>query len=96
MYARVFSFQSVPEKRKAIEAMANDLYAFTKSLDGFVSATYMVSDDEQEYSSVTLWESKEAAVEAGESMRKKSASVLEAVVTAPPKLVINEVYDPKS
>ena len=96
MYARVFSFQSVPEKRKAIEAMANDLYVFTKSLDGFISATYMVSDDEREYSSVTLWESKEAAVEAGESIKKKSSSVLEGLVTAPPKLMINEVYDPKS
>ena len=96
MYERVFSFQSVPEKRKAIEAMANDLYVFTKSLDGFVSATYMVSDDEREYSSVTLWESKETAVDAGESIRKKSASVLEGLMTAPPKLVINEVYNPKS
>ena len=96
MYACVFSFQSVPEKRKAIEAMANDLYVFTKSLDGFVSATHMVSDDEREYSSVTLWESKETAVEAGESIGKKSASMLEGLMTAPPKLVINEVYDPKS
>jgi heme-degrading monooxygenase HmoA len=94
MYARVLSFQSVPEKRKAIEAMANDLYAFTKSLNGFVHVTYMVSDDEREYSSVSLWESREAAVAAGEAIREKSAAVLGGLASAPPKVVINEVYDP--
>lgn len=96
MHARVFSFQSVPEKRQAIEAMADELYRFTRTLDGFVSATYMVSEDEREYSSVTLWDSKQAAVAAGDSIRAKSASMLESVVTAPPSIVINEVYEPQS
>jgi heme-degrading monooxygenase HmoA len=95
MYARIFSFESVPEKREAIEAIADAMYAFTKSLKGFVSAMYMVSEDQREYSSITLWQSKEAALEAGDAIREKAAAALEGVVTAPPKLVIKEIYEPK-
>ena len=96
MYARVFSFQSSPERRKAIEAMADDMYAFTRSLNGFVSATYLVSEDEREYSSVTLWRSRDDALMAGESLREKLGAILEGLATAPPELAFKEVYDPKS
>ncbi|MCB1505222.1 MAG: hypothetical protein KDJ47_09615 [Hyphomicrobiaceae bacterium] len=95
MYARVFSFPSTPENRPAIEAMADDLYAFTRSRTGFVSATYMVSEDERRYASVTLWRSKEEAVAAGASIREKLGTVLEGLATAPPETTINEVYEPK-
>ncbi|MCB1775565.1 MAG: antibiotic biosynthesis monooxygenase [Gammaproteobacteria bacterium] len=96
MYARLFSFRSTPDNREAIEAMADGLYAFTKSLDGFVSATYMVSEDEQDYSSLTVWETREAAMNAGESIRQKSSSMLAQFVTVPPETVVNEVYEPRS
>lgn len=95
MFARVFSFQSVPQKRPAIEAMADNMYAFVKTLDGFISATYMVSGDERHYSSVTLWQTKEDAIAAGDAIRERSATALEDLLTAPPEMTINEVYEPK-
>ena len=91
MYARIFLFPSTPEKRPAIEAVADDLYAFTKSHKGFVSATYPVSDDERKYASVTLLRSKGEAVVAGESIRGKLGTALERIATAPPEVTIHEV-----
>ncbi|MCB1800566.1 MAG: hypothetical protein KDI82_02655 [Gammaproteobacteria bacterium] len=76
--------------------MADDLYRLSRTLDGFVSATYRVSEDEREYSSVMLWDSKQAAVDAGDAIRAKSATMLETLVTAPPSVVINEVYELQS
>ncbi|MCB1791182.1 MAG: hypothetical protein KDJ24_12875 [Gammaproteobacteria bacterium] len=96
MYARVFSFQSTPEKRSAIEAMADELYTFTKTLPGFVSATYMVSQDECTYSSVTLWETRGAATSAGDSIRERVGAMLQDIAVAPPQVAINEVYRPNS
>ena len=69
MYARYFTFKSSPENRKTIEEMADGIYGYTKSLRGFVSATYVISEDGTEYGSFSVWESKEDAEKAGASIR---------------------------
>jgi heme-degrading monooxygenase HmoA len=94
MYARYFTFKSKPENRKVIEAMADDIFAYTKNLQGFVSATYVVSEDETEYGSFTVWESKEEAEAAGDSIRERTASTLEEIVNGPPELAVMQVYEP--
>lgn len=96
MYARYYTFKSVPDKRKAIEAMADDIFSYTKTLKGFVSATYFISDDETEYGSFTVWDSKEDAEEAASLIRVKLAPRLEEIVSSRPEVVILEVYEPKS
>lgn len=96
MYARNFTFESTAENRKKIEEMADGIYAYTSSLQGFVSATYTVSEDETEYGSFTIWESKEDAEAAGASIRERVMPVLEGIATAPPVISIMEVYEPKS
>jgi quinol monooxygenase YgiN len=95
MYARYFTFSSTPENRKAIEDMANEAYSHTKSLNGFLSATYVISEDELEYGSFSVWESKEAAEAAGASIREKFMSAIGELATAPPEVVVMEVYDPR-
>ena len=77
MYARYFTFKSNPENRKAIETMADDIFAYTKTLKGFVSATYVISEDNTEYGSFTVWNTKEEAEEGGELIREKAAATLE-------------------
>lgn len=94
MYARYFTFKSNPENRKVIEAMADDIFAYTKTLKGFVSATYVISEDEKEYGSFTVWDSKEEAEEAGELVREKAAPILEETVSEPPVVAVMEVYEP--
>lgn len=96
MYARHFKFKANPENRKLIEEMADKIYNHTKLLKGFVSATYTVSEDETEYGSFTVWQSKEDVEAAGASIREKVMPSLEGIVTAPPEISMMEVYEPKS
>ncbi|MDH3375967.1 MAG: hypothetical protein OEQ39_03245 [Gammaproteobacteria bacterium] len=96
MYARNFTFKTIAENRKIIEELADEIFSYTKSLQGFVSATYTVSEDETEYGSFTIWETKEDAIAAGASIREKVMPRLEGIVTAPPVISVMEVYEPKS
>ena len=96
MYARYFTFKSTPENRKRIEAMADQIYGFTKSLKGFSEARYLVSEDECTYGSVTLWDSKEDAVAAGARILEQLGNKLQGLATEPPEIAVFEVYDPGS
>ncbi|MFC1560359.1 hypothetical protein ACFL3W_00270 [Pseudomonadota bacterium] len=96
MHARNFTFKTNADNRKAIEEMADGIYSYTRTLQGFVSATYTVSEDETEYGSFTIWQSKEDADSAGASIREKVMPSLEGIVTAPPEISVMEVYEPKS
>ncbi len=40
MYARRFTFKINAEDRKTVEGIADEIYSYTQSLQGFVSATY--------------------------------------------------------
>ena len=96
MYARHFTFKSSAEHRQAIEDMANRVYELSKTLSGFQGATYMVSEDETEYGSLTVWQSKEEAEQGGATIREMVTPELEGKVTAPPETKVMEVYEPKS
>lgn len=96
MYARHFRFKTNPENRRLVEEMADKIYSHTKFLKGFVSATYTVSEDETEYGSFTVWQSKEDVEAAGASIREKVMPRLEEILTAPPEVSMMEVYEPKS
>lgn len=95
MYARHFTFKSTAENREAIEEMADTIYEHSKSLRGFISATYTISDDATEYGSFTVWQSKEEAESGGESIREVVTPILQGLVTAPPETSVMEVYEPK-
>lgn len=94
MHARHFTFRSTPGQRKTIEALADDMFALTRTLSGFVSATYLVTQDETEYGSLTLWSSREAAEAAGETIRNAIGDRLNGIATAPPETALLEVYEP--
>ncbi len=96
MYARSFVFKSTSKHRGAIEEMADGIYGFTKTLKGFVSATYTVSEDATEYASFTVWQTKEDAEAAGVSIRERVMPKLEGIVTGPPEIKGMQVYEPRS
>ncbi|MCB1753574.1 MAG: hypothetical protein KDI74_17830, partial [Gammaproteobacteria bacterium] len=71
MYARYFRFKTPAENREIIERMADGIYGYTRSLKGFVSATYTVSEDETEYGSFTIWETRADAETAAAAIRER-------------------------
>ena len=96
MYARHFTFKAKPEARSEIEAVADQMFAFMKTLQGFISVHFLISADETTYGSFSLWESKKDALSAAESVGTKAGEVLKVLVSEPPTQQIFEVYKPKS
>jgi heme-degrading monooxygenase HmoA len=96
MYARYFTFKANPGSRSEVEALADQAFGSMKSLKGFVSAHFIVSEDENEYGSFSLWESSQDAESAGDSLRSKMKEVLEKLAVEPPTQRVFEVYKPKS
>lgn len=49
MYARYFTFKAKPGVRSEVEALADQVFGFMKSLQGFVSVHFVISEDEAVY-----------------------------------------------
>jgi len=96
MYARQFKFKAKPGVRPDVEALADQMFAYIKTLKGFVSAHFLSSEQDSEYGTFSLWESKEDAVSAGELLLAKSGEGLRPLVAEPPTHKIFEVYKPRS
>ena len=96
MYARKLTFKTKSGVRSEVEALADQVFSFVKSLDGFISIHFIFAEDENEYGSFSLWESREEAESAGETIHLKIREALEKLAIEPPTLKIYEVYKPKS
>ena len=95
MYARYFTFKASAGARSEVEALADLAFGLMKSLQGFVSAHILFSEDENEYGSFSLWESRQDAESAGETLRSKTSEALQKLAVEPPTVRIFEVYKPK-
>ena len=96
MYARSFTFKAKSDVRSEVEALADQAFAFMKTLQGFVSVHFMASEDETVYGTFSLWETKQDAEAGGEAIRAKTKPVLETLVVEPPTVQVFEVYKPRS
>ena len=67
-----------------------------KSLQGFISVHFLVSEDETRYSSFSLWEPKSDAEAAGAVISEKTAGPLHELAAEPPELQLYEIYKPKA
>ncbi len=95
MYARYFTFKAKPGVRSEVEALADQVFGFIKSLQGFISVHFVVSEDESVYGTFSLWESKQDADAAGESLRSRTREALEEIAAEPPTQRVFEVYKPQ-
>ena len=95
MYVRYFTFKAKPDVRSEVETLADQVFVFMKSLQGFISVHFVVSEDEAVYGTFSLWESKQEADSAGESLRSRTREALERLAAEPPKQRVFEVYQPK-
>ena len=94
MYARHFSFKAGPDCRSEVEALADHVFGFMKSRQGFVSVHFIISANEDEYGSFSLWESRDDAVAAGEAISSEIGGRLQSIAPEAPGSVIYEVYKP--
>ena len=95
MYARYFTFKGNPDVGSDVEALADQAYGIMKSLQGFVSAHILISEDENEYGSFSLWESRQDAESGGETVRSKTSEVIQKLAAEPPTVRIYKIYKPR-
>lgn len=96
MYARYLTFNTKSGVRSEVEALADHAFELMKSLPGFISVHFLVSENDTDYGAFSLWESKQYAESAGELLRSKTKEAMEKVVVEPPVQQVFEVYKPKS
>jgi heme-degrading monooxygenase HmoA len=96
MYARQLVFKASAERRSDIEKLADQAFGFMKSLKGFISVHFLVSEDETQYSSFSLWETKEDAEASGAAITEKTAGTLHELALESPELRVYEIYKPKT
>jgi len=94
MYARVLVLKAEPSQRTEVEALSNQAFAIMKTLPGFISVHFVISAEEDKYGSFSLWESKEAALAAGDSLQSQLAGAMQGLASAPPTMEVFEVYKP--
>ena len=93
MYARHLSFQSKPERRAEVEALADRAFELMKTMDGFVTAHFLISPDETTYGSFSLWQTEDDALQAATRFRDVTMPVVEKLATAAPTVTTYEVYE---
>lgn len=94
MYARFFTFKAGPDRRPEVEVLANKVFEFVKSQQGFISIHFVINEGQNEFGSFSLWESKDDAVTAGESIRSEIGGTLQNLVSEGPRIEVYEVYKP--
>jgi heme-degrading monooxygenase HmoA len=94
MYARFLKFNADPSRRSEVEALADEAFAIAKKQQGFISIHIVVSSDESEYGSFSLWESENDAEAGGSAIRSETGATLQELASAPPTIDVYEVYKP--
>ena len=84
-----------PGMREAATALADAAYKMVSAMPGFVSATYMIFDEEKgDYGSLTVWQSAADAGAAAETLNPWLQEQAGDKLTAPPRIFGGEVYEP--
>jgi heme-degrading monooxygenase HmoA len=94
MYARLLKFNTDPNRRSEVEALADQVFTIAKEQKGFISIHFIISSDESEYGSFSLWESENDAETGGNAIRSQIAEQLHGIATAPPTIDVYEIYKP--
>ena len=94
MYARLILFNMGPGKRHVATALADAAYRYSRDLEGFVRATYMIFDEEAgDYGSLTIWKTRANAEAAAGSLLSWMKEEVGDKLSAPPLVRLAEVYE---
>jgi hypothetical protein len=95
MLARVLSMTIGPGMRDVATRMADEGYKLSRTLPGFVSATYLIFDEAAgDYGSITVWKSAAEANAAAETLGAWLRQSYGDKLKTPPVVRVAEVYEP--
>ena len=95
MYALLMTFKTAPDKRADVEKVADQAFAQSKGMKGFKSEVYLFDTVNNEYGSLSIWETKEDMEAAASMIAPKLHEAHKLLAIEPPIRRIYEVYEPK-
>jgi heme-degrading monooxygenase HmoA len=96
MYATLLTLNLGPGMRSVAEKLADQFALVIRGMKGFKSQIHFGDETAGEYSSVTIYESKEDAEASMTANRPKLEQAIKDIVKRPPTFKIYEVYEPKT
>jgi heme-degrading monooxygenase HmoA len=93
MYAGMTMFTMPPGVREKMENLADQMLVGMKQMKGFVSITFLLDEETNEYGGIALWETKEDAEAAMAQTGAKLEEVLAGSVIGPLRRNLYEVYE---
>ena len=94
MYASMTMFTMPPGAREKMEQLAEQMLGGMKQMQGFVSITFVMNEETNEYGGVALWQTKEDAEAAMEQTGIKLGEALSGKTIGPMERKIFDVYEP--
>lgn len=94
MYASTTMFAMPPGMRGKMEQLADRMLAGMRQLNGFVSITFVMNEETNEYGGFATWESKEDAKVAMDRTGSQLDEALADIVIGPLRRKLFEVYEP--
>jgi len=96
MYASTTMFTMPRGMRKQMEELADRMLAAMESMQGFVSITFIMNEETNEYGGFALWKTKSDAEAAMEQTGAKLEEALAGKTVGPLRRSLFEVYEPKT
>lgn len=93
MYASMTMFTMPPGMRKKMEQLADGMLVAMRQMQGFVSATFVMNEQANEYGGFMLWETRENAEAAMRKTGPKLEEALSGAAIGPLDRRLFEVYE---
>ena len=95
MYAATTMFNMPPGARPKMEELADKMVVAMRQMPGFVSVTFVIDEETNEYGGLALWETKENAEAAMQQTGAKLDEALAGKTIGPLRRDLYEVYEPR-
>ena len=96
MYVGKTMFTMPPGKRTEMEQLAERMLPMMKQMPGYVSITFLVNEETNEYGGIALWETKENAKSAMKQTAPRMDEALAGLTIGPIRRDVYEVYEPQA
>ena len=93
MYVATTMFTTPPGMREKMEQLADRMLVGMKQMKGFVSITFVMDEEDNEYGGFAMWESKEDAKAAMVQTGSQLDEALAGIVIGPLRRKLFEVYE---
>ncbi len=93
MYASMTMFTMPPRMREKMEQLADQMLAAMKQMPGFVSITFVMNEEVNEYGGFALWKTRRDAEAAMSQTGPKLEEALADTVIGPLRRKLFEVYE---